>query len=166
MPDDIYISYTDNGFLHSFSATKDAHEGWNVHFLVMQVKDQSKVYLGEYTKFRKQVLHRLKALGLLDQRQITDQIDAAYVKVIQSFLSKYIARIHVNCPKDQSLFDYGQTKINRIQELIDEFKVDLNVTRIYQPSRVAFHFTWNGDIVASYYINQHTNTDRFEIPND
>ena len=166
MPDDIYISYTDNGFLHSFSAVRDAHDDWKVHFLVMQVNDQSRVYLGEYTKFRRQVIKRLKALGLLDQRQIMDQIDTAYTKVIQAFLSKYIARIHLNCPKGTGLYDYGQKQINKIQEIIDEFNIDLNVTRIYQPMKVAFHFTWNGDIVASYYINQYTNTDRFEIPPD
>lgn len=162
MTDDVYISYTDNGFLHSFSATKDAHGEWSVHFLVMQVKDQSKVYLGEYTKFRKQVLKRLTALGLLDQRQITDQIDSIYVKIIQSFLSRYIARIHLNCPKNENLYDYGQKLINKLQTIIDEFGIDLNVTRIYQPGKVAFHFTWNGDIVASYYINQHNNTDHLD----
>ena len=162
MPDDIYISYTDSGFLHSFSAAKDERDEWKVHFLVMQVKDQSKVYLGEYTKFRKQVLKRLSALGLIDQRQIIDQIDTAYVKVIQSFLSKYVARIHMNCPSDRSYYDYGQETINKVQEIIDRFDIDLHVTRIYQPGRVAFHFTWNGDIVASYYINQHHNSDHLD----
>lgn len=162
MSDDIYISYTDNGFLHSFNATKDAHDVWSVHFLVMHVKDQTKVYLGEYTKFRKQVLHRLDALNLLDKREIIIQIDDAYMKIIQSFLSKYIARIHLNCPKTTSLYDYGQQQINKLQQIIDEFEIELNVTRIYQPGKVAFHFTWNGDIVASYYINQHGNTDHLD----
>lgn len=162
MTEDVYISYTDNGFLHSFSATKDAHNEWLVHFLVMQVKDQSKVYLGEYTKFRKQVLKRLNTLGLLDQRQIKEQIDDVYVKVIQSFLTRYIARIHLNCPKTRNLYDYGQEMINKLQSIIDEFDIDLHVTRIYQPGKVAFHFTWNGDIVASYYINQHNNTDHLD----
>ena len=162
MSDDIYISYTSDGFLHSFNATKDAHDVWSVHFLVMHVKDRSKVYLGEYTKFRRQVLKRLEALGLLDQRQIMDKIDTAYVKVIQAFLIKYIARIHVNCPEGESLYSYGQKQVTRIQEIIDRFDIDLNVTRVYQPGRVAFYFTWNGDIIATYYISDVTNTDHLD----
>lgn len=162
MTDDIYISYTDNGFLHSFDATQEADGTWNVHFLVMQIQDQDKAYLGEYTKFRKQVMRRLKALGLLDQRQIIDQVDSAYIKVIQSFLSRYVARIHINKPKGVSLYDYGQKIITKVQEIIDQFDIDLRVTRVYQPGKVAFHFTWNGDIVASYYINKHSNTDHLD----
>lgn len=162
MTDDIYVSYTDNGFLHSFSAALDANGDWKIHFLVMHLTDQSRVYLGEYTKFRKQVLRRLEVLRLLDQRQITEQLDDAYVRIVQSFLLKYIARIHLNCPKDNDLYEYGQKQINKLQTIIDEFDIDLNVTRIYQPGKVAFHFTWNGDIIASYYINQHSNTDRFD----
>ena len=159
MSDDVYISYTDNGFLHSFSAAKDGNGDWSVHFLVMQVNDRSKVYLGEYTKFRKQVLNRLKALGLLDQRQIRDQIDNVYIKVIQAFLMKYIARIHVNLQEGVNLYEYGQETISKLQEIIDAFDIDMRVTRIYQPGKVAFYFTWDGNIVASYYINKNNNTD-------
>lgn len=159
MSDDIYISYTDNGFLHSFSAAKDAHDEWHIQFLVMHAKDRSKVYLGEYTKFRTQVISRLYALSLADKRAILAKINDVYVKVIQSFLSRYIARIHVNCPKDASLYDYGQKQISKLQKVTDAFDIDLRITRIYQPCRVAFHFTWDGDIVASYYINQRSNTD-------
>ena len=162
MSDDIYISYTSDGFLHSFNAAKNAYNEWSVSFLVMHVKDRSKVYLGEYTKFRHQILKRLEALDLLDQRQIIEKIDSAYIKVVQSFLTRYIARIHVNCPEDATLYDYGRQQINRIQEIIDQFDIDLHVTRIYQPGKVAFHFTWNGDIVASYYINQNSNTDHLD----
>jgi hypothetical protein len=160
MADDIYISYTDNGFLHSFSATKDAHDSWTVHFLVMHVKDRSKVYLGEYTKFRNQVKKRLETLSPLDQREITDQIDRVYVKIIQSFLLRYIARIHLRCPKTEKLFNYGQQQINKLQIIIDDFNIDLNVTRVIQQGKVEFHFTWNGDIVASYFIWQNNDTDK------
>jgi hypothetical protein len=145
----IDLSYTENGFFHSFNANQDIYGKWSMHWLVMHHFNTNKIYLGEYTKFRKRILTNISRRNLEDTSQLRHLLDDAYAKVIIAYIKMYVARLHINKPADISLYEYGQTIMNRFQRIIDKFSIDINVTRVYQPGKIAFHFTWNGDILAS-----------------
>ena len=165
MDSTLYLSFTENGFLHSFTASQDyLTSSWKVHFLVMHCKNTERIYLGEYTKFRKRVLNFIKNRPIDDQNNLKIELDSIYTKIVQSYITHYVARLHKNKPSDTTLYEYGQKIMNRFQRIIDKFKIDINVTRVYQPHKVAFHFAWNGDILASYYVFKNTDTDKLEIP--
>ena len=162
MDQDIYMSYTYNGFFHSFTANQDAYGKWSMNWLVMHHIDTNKIYLGEYTKFRKRVLQNIERRNLEDTSQLRHLIDDAYAKVIVSYIRNYVARMHTNKANDITLYEYSQQIMNRFQRIIDKFNIDINVTRVYQPNKAAFHFAWNGDILASYYVFKNTDTDKLE----
>lgn len=162
-PEDIYFSYTKNGFLYQFNARYDiVLNDWNVTFLVYHNND-NQIYLGEYTRFRKQILRKLNDIDDLEHRaKIIDDLDFKYVTVISSFVHSYASRIRRTKPRGISLFDYGKQQIDKLMALIITLNVDdLNVTKLDQKNTVSFYFVWNNIITATYYLYKQSDKDKF-----
>lgn len=162
---ELYLSYLKHGFLHVFNAVQDFYfNNWNVTFLVYHHKD-SKLYLGEYTRFRKQIIRKLDQISDLDNRdrsQIIDELDYKYIKIMSTYLREYVERIRRTKPRNISLFDYGQQMISKFHQIIDTFKIDdLRITTLDQKNTISFFFIWNHVIVASYCLYKQNDSDKF-----
>lgn len=162
-PEDVNISYTENGFLYQFNAIYDILiNDWIVSFLVYHINDKQ-IYLGEYTCFRKRILRKLESIVDLENRaKITAELDLKYIKVISSYIHQYTSRIRKNKPQNISLFDYGKQMIEKLMELIIQLRInDLNIVKLDQIYTVTFHFVWNGTIAASYCLYKQSDHDKF-----
>ena len=161
--DEIYFSYFKKGFLYQFSAIYDSLlSDWNVSFLVYHVNDKA-IYLGEYARFRRQVLRKLNKLDSLEDRnKIIDNLDYKYVGVIAYYLKSYVERIQRNQPRNVSIINYGQLMVDKLIELISILKIDdLKVTKLDQKNMISFYFVWNKIIVATYCLHKNTEQSNF-----
>lgn len=162
-PEDIEFSYTKKGFLYQFNARYDfLLNDWTVSFLVYHPKSH-KIYLSEYARFRRQILRKLENTADLDHRyKIIDELDYKYVKIISAYIAEYVNRIKRTKPDNETLFEYGKQKIDKLMELIITLKIDdLNVTKIDQKNSITFYFVWNRIIIGTYILNKTNDTDKY-----
>ena len=162
-PENVTISYTKHSFLYQFNAVYDAYlQDWSVSLLVYHFND-SQIYLGEYARFRRQILRKLESMDDLENRsKIITELNSKYVGVISSYIYQYTSRIRKNKPQDISLFDYGKQMVEKLTELIIQLRIDdLNIVKLDQKYTVTFHFVWNGTIAASYCLYKQNDHDKF-----
>ena len=161
---DVYLSYVKHGFVHSFSADYDTMLcRWRIHMLVLHCKIRNKLYLGEYYVFYRFLRRYLYKLNNLEHKaELIEALEERYNSVLKAYLEQFVFTVRKKCPSPNQLYEYGQSTIEGIHQIIEHYHLDLTITRIFQPKSVIYYFMRKDKILASYMLSK-TNHDHLNF---